>query len=75
MVSVFRETIGGVRTWTVSTDSVAGTPVGILEPVGPISELSLVTTNSSTSLGLYNTSFRLTIKCQADSCDNGKFQP
>jgi hypothetical protein len=72
MVLVFRTTIGGVRTWTVSTDPVAGTPVG------PISELSVATTNSESPLGLYNTSFRLTIRCQTDQagqtgCDNGNF--
>jgi hypothetical protein len=66
MVSVFRNTIGGVRTWTVSTNPLTSSPVG------PISELTRVTNNRELSLGLYNTSFRLTITCQA-GCDNGNF--
>jgi hypothetical protein len=63
MVSVLRTMSGGIRTWTVSTDPIADTPVG------PISEMTFVANNTATSRGLYHTSFRLTIRCQANSCD------
>jgi hypothetical protein len=58
MVSVLRTTIGGIPAWIASTDLLGDTPVG------PISELNRVST-STTILGLYHSSFRLTIACQS----------
>ena len=59
MVSVLRS-ITGTPTWSVTSSSpISGAPVG------PRAELEVTTSNTSSSLGLYNAGFYLTVACQS----------